>query len=71
MYFEVSRLVWTVFTLVFTLFRLQSSFFFMSWVLFPGLGRMLLVRIYEADGVGKKKKEKGAGSHFKSTQFGV
>ena len=58
MYFEVSRLVWTVFTLLFTLLRLQSSFFFMTWVLFPGLGRMLLTKLYEGETLGKKRKEK-------------
>ena len=62
MYFEVSRLVWTVFTLLMTLLRLQSSFFVMSWVLFPSLGRFLLNRMYDQGEGNTKKREKG--KHF-------
>lgn len=47
LYFEVSRLVWTLFTLGMTLANIKSSFFCMSWVLFPSIGRAILDHMYE------------------------
>ncbi len=46
LYFEVSKLAWTLFTLVLTIMRVQSSFFCMAWVLFPMAGRLLLDKLY-------------------------
>lgn len=57
MYFEISKLVWTFFTLVMTLLRLKSSFFCMIWVLFPMTGRVVLDQIYDRTAVKKKPKD--------------
>jgi hypothetical protein len=57
LYFEVNRLVWTVFTLLLTVLRLQSSYFCMIWVLFPSLGRLILDHIYEK--AAKSERVKG------------
>jgi len=57
LYFEVSKLVWTLYTLVMTLLRLKSSFFCMMWVLFPMAGRFILERIYDTSAVKKKPKD--------------
>ena len=46
LYFEVSKLVWTLFTLVMTVLGLKSSFFCMIWVFFPMIGRFILERVY-------------------------
>ena len=56
LYFEVSKLIWTTFTLLMTLFRLKSSFFCMVWVFFPMVGRILLERLYEANPAEKKTR---------------
>jgi hypothetical protein len=58
LYFEVSKLLWTLFTLVMTFFGLKSSFFCMVWVLFPMAGRFLLDRIYDRNAVQRKRKGK-------------
>jgi len=47
LYFEVSKLVWCFFTVAMTAARLKSSFFCMTWVLFPSLGRYFLDRVYD------------------------
>ena len=57
LYFEVSKLIWTLFTLVLTVLRLKSSFFCMSWVLFPMVGRMVLDRVYDVSPA--KRRQKG------------
>ena len=57
LYFEVSKFIWTMFTLVLTVLRLKSSFFCMSWVLFPMLGRVVLDRQYEVSPA--KRRQKG------------
>jgi len=43
---EVSRLWWSLFTLVMSLLGLKSSFFCCLWVVFPLLGRQALERLY-------------------------
>lgn len=57
LYFEVSKLVWTLYTLVMTFCRLKSSFFCMFWVLFPMIGRFILERMYDRTAVKKKPKD--------------
>lgn len=57
LYFEVSKLIWSLFTLIMTLARVKSSFFCMTWVLFPTLGRMLLDWIYDSSLTKKKQKD--------------
>merc|ERR1719362_2824181 len=57
MYFEVSKLLWTFYTLIMTLLRLKSSFFCMIWVLFPMCGRLLLDQIYDRTAIKKKPKD--------------
>ena len=57
MYFEVSKLVWTFYTLVMTLLRLKSSFFCMIWVLCPMTGRLFLDQIYDRTAVKRKPKD--------------
>jgi hypothetical protein len=56
LYFEVSKLVWTLFTVVMTVAGLKSSFFCMVWVLFPMAGRFILDRIYDRNAVQRKRK---------------
>lgn len=57
LYFEVSKLVWCMFTLVMTLARLKSSFFCMTWVLFPSLGRLLLDWLYDRSPAKRKPRD--------------
>lgn len=71
MYFEVSKLVWTLFTLTMTLLRIQSAYFTMMWVLFPLMGRTLLEKIYDQDGVKKVEKGKHIYQYNKSFVFDV
>ena len=58
LYFEVSKLVWCLFTLLMTLARLKSSFFCMSWVLFPSLGRTILDSMYDSSPTKRRQKDK-------------
>ena len=58
LYFEVSKLFWCFFTLVMTLARLKSSFFCMTWVLFPSLGRYVLDRAYDSSPAKKRHRDK-------------
>ena len=67
LYFEVSKLVWTLYTLVMTVLRLKSSFFCMMWVAFPMAGRFLLERIYDRTAV--KKKPKGRRTSISNIPF--
>lgn len=57
LYFEVSKLIWSMFTLVMTLARVKSSFFCMTWVLFPTLGRLFLDRIYDSSPTKRRRKD--------------
>ena len=57
LYFEVSKLVWTLYTLVMTILGLKSSFFCMIWVFFPMMGRLVLERMYDPLAVQKRKKD--------------
>eukprot|EP00094_Tigriopus_californicus_P008285 TCALIF_07981-PA protein Name:"Similar to ermp1 Endoplasmic reticulum metallopeptidase 1 (Xenopus laevis)" AED:0.31 eAED:0.31 QI:0/0.9/0.90/0.90/1/1/11/658/673 len=57
LYFEVSRLIWTLYTLVMTLLRLKSSFLCMLWVLFPLIGRTVSERFYDRSAADKKPKD--------------
>lgn len=57
LYFEVSKLIWSLFTLVMTLLRLKSSFFCMVWVLFPMIGRTLLEYLYERNPAKRKPRD--------------
>eukprot|EP00092_Neocalanus_flemingeri_P002862 GFUD01003060.1.p1 GENE.GFUD01003060.1~~GFUD01003060.1.p1 ORF type:complete len:914 (+),score=90.26 GFUD01003060.1:82-2823(+) len=57
LYFEVSKLIWALFTLVMTILRLKSSFFCMSWVLFPMAGRLILDRMYDSTPTKRKQKD--------------
>lgn len=57
LYFEVSKLVWTLYTLVMTVLGLKSSFFCMIWVLFPMVGRFLLERMYDRTAVQRRPKD--------------
>ena len=57
LYFEVSKLIWTLFTLVMTVFRLKSSFFCMCWVLFPMMGRLFLEKHYDLTPAKRKQKD--------------
>ena len=58
LHFEVSKLVWTMLTLVLTLFRYRSSFLTMFWVLCPLIGRTILERTYDKTAIQKKDKGK-------------
>lgn len=57
LYFEVSKLVWTLYTLVMTILRLKSSFFCMIWVFFPTLGRVILEKMYDRTAVQRRPKD--------------
>ena len=57
LYFEVSKLVWTLCTLVMTILGLKSSFFCMIWVFFPMMGRLVLERMYDRSAIQRKNKD--------------
>ena len=57
LYFEVSKLVWTLYTLVMTILGLKSSFFCMIWVFFPMMGRLVLERMYDRSAIQRKNKD--------------
>jgi len=57
LYFEVSKLVWSLITLVMTIARIKSSFFCMVWVVFPMAGRCLLDRMYDSTPTQRKQKD--------------
>ena len=57
LYFEVSKLIWTVITLVMTILRVKSSFLSMCWVLLPMLGRAVLERQYDSSPAKRKQKD--------------
>ena len=57
LYFDVSKLIWTFFTLALTLLRVKSAFFPMIWVAFPMAGRLLLERVYDRTAVKRKAKD--------------
>ena len=57
LYFEVSKLIWTLFTLVMTILGLKSSFFCMIWVFFPMTGRFILEYVYDRTAVQRKPKD--------------
>lgn len=57
LYFEVSKLVWTLYTLVMTVLGLKSSFFCMIWVAFPTMGRVLLEKMYDRTAVDRRPKD--------------
>lgn len=57
LYFEVSKLVWTLYTLVMTFLGLKSSFFCMIWVLFPMIGRLVLEKMYDRTAVQRRPKD--------------
>ncbi len=57
LYFEVSKLVWTLYTLIMTILGLKSSFFCMIWVLFPTLGRLVLERMYDRTAAQRRPKD--------------
>ena len=54
---QVSKLIWTVFTLAMTLLRLKSSFFCMFWTLLPMLGRAALDRTYDLNPAKRRQKD--------------
>ncbi len=56
LHFEVSKLSWTLFTLVMTCLGWKSAFFCMIWVLFPMAGRLFLEKLYDKS-VSKKKRK--------------
>jgi len=57
LYFEVSKLIWSFFTLAMTIAGIKSSFFCMVWVLFPMAGRYVLDRMYDSTPTKRRQKD--------------